>query len=290
MDRRSVLAGLAALPIVSRVEARVEGAQEALTALRARLGPGGRLGVAAGDGVAGPTEFDAGSRYAMCSTFKLPLAAAMLVGVEGRRWALADQLAFGEADLLDYAPRVRAAYESGRRGMGIEDLCAAILEVSDNSAANILLARLGGPAALTRFIRGLGDGATRLDRLEPELNTNLPDDPRDTTTPSAMMRLMRAILFGERLSRENRIRLASWLTGSTIGRDRLRAGLPTGWRAGDKTGTGANGAHNDLAFALPAGGGPPFVIASFISGGDAPAGVRAQVHAAVGRLITTGSV
>lgn len=70
--------------------------------------------------------------------------------------------------------------------MSVRDLCAAAVTVSDNSAANILLAPIGGPAALTQFLRGIGDRATRLDRTEVELNTNLPGDLRDTTTPQAM--------------------------------------------------------------------------------------------------------
>jgi len=285
IHRRTLLLGLAALPVAASAPAQVEGAREAFAALRARLGPGGRLGVAAMDS-AGRTLFDADSRFAMCSTFKLPLAAAMLGGAERGRWTLADELAFGEADLLEYAPVVRANLAAGR--LSIEALCAAIIEVSDNSAANILLRKLGGPAALTDYIRTHGDRETRLDRIEPELNGNLAGDPRDTTTPAAMLRLTRSILFGERLTQPNRVKLATWMARCSTGRDRLRAGLPSGWRLGDKTGTGANGAHNDVLFALPPGQ-PPLVIASFISGGDAPDPVRAEIHAAVARFVTTGS-
>lgn len=286
LDRRTLLLGLAALPAAGPALAQVEGAREAFTALRARLGPGGRLGVAAMNS-AGRTLFDADSRYAMCSTFKLPLAAAMLAGVERGRWTLAEELNFAAADLLDYAPVVRANLAAGK--LSIEALCAAIIEVSDNSAANILLRKLGGPGALTEYIRGLGDHETRLDRLEPDLNSNLPDDPRDTTTPNAMLRLTRTILFGDRLSQANRIKLATWMARCTTGRDRLRAGLPPAWRLGDKTGTGANGAHNDVLFALPPVQ-PPLVVACFISGGDASDEVRAQIHASVARFIATGSV
>lgn len=286
LDRRTLLLGLASLPMAAPALAQVEGAREAFTTLRGRLGAGGRLGVAAMDS-AGRTLFDADSRYAMCSTFKLPLAAAMLAGVERGRWTLGEELAFGEADLLEHAPVVRANLAAGR--LSIEALCAAIVEVSDNSAANILLRKLGGPAALTEYIRNQGDRETRLDRMEPELNSNISNDPRDTTTPAAMLHLSRSILFGERLSQPSRVKLATWMARSSTGRDRLRAGLPTGWRLGDKTGTGANGAHNDVLFALPPGQ-PPLVIASFISGGDAPDAVRAQVHAAVARFITTGAL
>ncbi|HEV2816774.1 MAG TPA: class A beta-lactamase [Allosphingosinicella sp.] len=286
LDRRTLLLGFASLPIAAPALAQVEGAREAFTTLRARLGPGGRLGVAAMDS-AGRTLFDADSRYAMCSTFKLPLAAAMLAGAEGGRWRMSEELAFGEADLLDYAPVVRANLAAGR--LSIEALCAAIVEVSDNSAANILLRKLGGPAALTDYVRNHGDRETRLDRIEPELNSNVTGDPRDTTTPAAMLRLTRSILFGELLSQPNRVKLATWMARSSTGRDRLRAGLPASWRLGDKTGTGANGAHNDVLFALPPGQ-PPLVIACFISGGDAPDAVRAQVHAAVARFVATGAL
>jgi beta-lactamase class A len=286
LDRRTLLLGLAAAPLAVPALAQVAGAREAFAVLRERLGPGGRLGVAALDS-AGRTVFDADSRYAMCSTFKLPLAAAMLEGVQRGRWTLAEELPFGEADLLEHAPVIRANSAAGR--LSIEALCAAAVEVSDNGAANILLRKLGGPAALTDYVRNHGDRETRLDRIEPELNSNLPDDPRDTTTPAAMLRLARSILFGDRISQPNRIKLATWMARSPTGRNRLRAGLPAAWRMGDKTGTGANGAHNDVLFALPPGQ-PPLVIACFISGGDATAEVRSEIHASVARFITTGSV
>jgi beta-lactamase class A len=286
IDRRSLLLGLAALPVAGSALAQVEGAREAFAALRARLGPGGRLGVAAMDS-AGRTLFDADSRYAMCSTFKLPLAAAMLDGVQRGRWTLAEELTFGEADLLDNSPVTRASVAAGR--LSIETLCAAIIEVSDNTAANTLLRKLGGPAALTDYIRQHGDRETRLDRYEMELNSNIEGDPRDTTTPAAMLGLARSILFGDRLTQPNRIKLATWMARSVTGRNRLRAGLPAAWRMGDKTGTGANGAHNDVLFALPPSQ-PPLVIACFISGGDAPPEVRSEIHASVARFITTGSV
>ncbi|HYJ53887.1 MAG TPA: class A beta-lactamase [Allosphingosinicella sp.] len=286
LDRRSLLLGLAALPVAGSALAQVEGAREAFTALRARLGPGGRLGVAAMDS-AGRTLFDADSRYAMCSTFKFPLAAAMLEGAQRGRWTLAEELAFGESDLLDNSPVTRAGIAAGR--LSIEALCGAILEVSDNTAANVLLRKLGGPAALTEYIRLHGDRETRLDRYEMDLNSNVEGDPRDTTTPAAMLRLTRSILFGERLTQPNRIKLASWMARSPTGRNRLRAGMPASWRMGDKTGTGASGAHNDVLFALPPGQ-PPLVIACFISGGAATPEVRSEIHASVARFITTGSV
>jgi beta-lactamase class A len=286
IDRRALLAGLAAVPFASAGKAqRAADHQPAFEALRARLGPGGRLGVAALTG-RGSILFDPDSRYAMASTFKLALAGCMLAGAEHRLWAMADELPFGEADLLDHAPVVRANLARGR--LSIETLCAAVVEVSDNSAANLLLRRIGGPAALTAFVRRCGDPVTRLDRYEVALNSNLPGDPRDTTSPRAMVRLMWSLLFGSALAPASRARLLGWMEGATTGLGRLRAGLPAGWRVGDKTGNGANGAANDLAFALPPGG-AAILIACYTSGGNAPTAVRDEVHASVARLVAASA-
>ncbi len=287
LDRRSLLLAAAALPLAGIARAQETGPFDVRAALerqRSRLGSGGRLGVTAWDGGERRIDFDPHSRYAMCSTFKLPLAAAILAGAELERWSLADEIEFGEDDLLEYAPTVRANLERGR--MSIEALCAAAMLVSDNSAANLLLARLGGPRELTMFLRRCGDRVTRLDRIEPELNSNLPGDVRDTTTPGAMVALMWTLLFGEVLGRSSRLKLVSWMARATTGRDRLRAGFPLEWRVGDKTGTGANGAYNDIAFALT----PrrvPVLIACYASGGDAPDDERADIHAEVGRIVAT---
>jgi len=250
--------------------------------LQARLGRGGRLGVAALD-VTGNRWLghDETSRYAMCSTFKLALAACILARVDRGTLSLGQETPFGQADLLDYAPVVRANVALGR--LPVERLCAAAVELSDNSAANLLLGLIGGPPGLTAFFRSAGDPVTRLDRTEPALNSNLPGDPRDTTTPQAMVGLMRAMLLGEILSAASRGRLIGWMEGATTARDRLRAGFPTGWRVGDKSGTGSD-ANNDLAIAWPPGRGP-ILIASYTSGPRETMGVRAEVHAAVARLV-----
>ncbi len=287
IDRRALLLAAAALPIAGAARAReVDPAeiQAALERQRTRLGPGGRLGVTAWDGAERRIDFDSNSRYAMCSTFKLPLAAAILAGAELERWSLADEIEFDEYDLLEYAPTVRANLERGR--MSIEALCAAAMLVSDNSAANLLLARLGGPRELTLFLRRCGDRISRLDRIEPDLNTNLPGDARDTTTPGAMVALMWTLLFGEVLGRASRLKLVSWMARSTTGRDRLRAGFPRDWRVGDKTGTGPNGAYNDIAFALTARR-VPILISCYASGGDADGDERAEIHAEVGRIVAS---
>lgn len=284
IDRRTFVVGSLALAggCGGRGGASAD-ARPALELLRAELGQRARLGVAAVDTGSGATvRFDPESRYAMCSTFKLPLAAAILAGVDRGSLSLSDELRFGEADLLSHAPVIRANVARGR--LSLERLCAAIVKVSDNSAANLLLRRLGGPAALTRFIRRCGDRVTRLDRYEEALNSNLPRDPRDTTTPSAMLGLMQTLLLGNVLAPSSRAQLGEWMVGATTGLRRLRAGLPPGWRAGDKTGNGANGAANDIAIAWPPER-PPILIASYISGAEVGDEARHAAHATVARIV-----
>lgn len=252
-------------------------------ALQARLGPGGRLGVAALDTGSGRRlGHDEGSRYAMASTFKWALAAAILAEADRGALSLDQDIPFGPSDIISHSPVTEAHLAAGRLPIG--RMCQAIVEVSDNAAANLLLARIGGPAELTAFIRRSGDPVTRLDRTELELNSNLPGDPRDTTTPAAMVALLRTLLLGEALSVESRARLTGWLESSATGRERLRAGLPAGWRAGDKTGSGANGAVNDVAIAWPPGR-TPILIACYQSGGHAEGAERNAVHAEVARLV-----
>jgi beta-lactamase class A len=283
IDRRSLVAALLALPGCMRVAGGPTASAEPFERIRAGLGKGARFGFAALDTGSGRRiGFDTASRYAMCSTFKLPLAAAVLSEVDRGKLTLADEVGFTAADLQEYAPVVRANLARGR--LSLEALCASIIEVSDNSAANLLLSGVGGPPGLTRFMRRCGDSVSRLDRDEPTLNQNLPGDPRDTTNPEAMVGLMRVLLTGNILSADSRDRLIAWMEGATTGLSRLRAGLPSGWRVGDKTGTGANGAHNDVAIAWPPSR-SPILMASFQSGGDASGDARNAAHAAAARLV-----
>jgi beta-lactamase class A len=259
-------------------------ARERLEAVRATLGSGGRLGVAAIDTGSGrELRFDADARYSMASTFKLPLAAAVLARVDSGEMSLEEKLQIPPGKSLDNSPAIDRYREEG--SLSVARLCSAIVELSDNSAANMLLRRIGGPEAFTRFIRACGDPVTRLDRFEMELNCNLPGDPRDTTSPAAMAGLVRTLVLGERLSEQSRRHLSTWLTKSVPGADRLKAGFPTPlWLVGHKTGTGANGAVNDVAVAWRSGK-PPVVVACYQSGGTADRPTRFAAHAAVGRLV-----
>jgi beta-lactamase class A len=252
-----------------------------LAALETRTG--GRLGVAVLDTGSGRRLDHRGrERFPLCSTFKVLLAGAVLARVDAGRESLDRRLSYGQADLLEYAPVTTA--HVGQGNLAIADLCAAAVEVSDNTAANLLLQTLGGPGAITIFARALGDPVTRLDRTEPTLNTALPNDPRDTTTPTAMVNTLRALLLGPVLTPASRQRLEGWMAACTTGQNRIRAGLPTDWVIGDKTGSGELGTVNDVAILRPPHRAPIFV-AVYYTGSTAPMEARNAVLAEVGRIV-----
>jgi beta-lactamase class A len=245
-------------------------------------GIGGRLGVAAlNTGTGRKLGYRASELFAMCSTFKLLLAGCILQKVDTGKEDLKRHISYGQKDLLEYAPVTRAHVQQG--AMTVADLCAAAIGVSDNTAANLLLAQVGGPAGLTHFIRSLGNQVTRLDRIEPGLNSALPGDPRDTTSPAAMVNSMQKLLTGDVLSAASKTQLAAWLEQSTTGKNRLRAGIPPDWRAGDKTGTGERGAIGDVGIFWPPNR-KPILIAAYVMEGNATRDQREQAIAAVGRL------
>ena len=234
---------------------------------------GGRLGLALFSQDEGLVFAHRGAeRFAMCSTFKLALAAMALETAGVRE----ERLDFGEDDILSYAPYAKERAQIGWMS-GLEAAHHAVT-LSDNTAANLLLARLGGPEAFTAWLRNTGDGVTRLDRNEPTLNENARGDPRDTTTPEAKAELVGNLLWGDRLSAIDRGILHGWLVETSTGMARLRGGLPEGWNAGDKTGTcGGEGQpeFNDIAvFETPAGS--HYVLAAFL---DRPTGTSAEADA-----------
>ena len=247
---------------------------------------GGRMGVAALNTADGAmlTHW-ADERFAMCSSFKWLLAAAVLHAEESGALRMDQRVHFAAHDLPFYSPRTTDHLARG--WMTVDDLCAAAVEVSDNGAANLLLAQIGGPQDFTRFARSTGDSVTRLDRNETDLNQNLPDNPRDTSTPAAMTRTMQRVLAGDGvLSAAHREKLIGWMVACETGLTRLRAGLPNTWRVGDKTGTGGSehNATNDVAIAWPPGK-PPIIIVCYMSDSTADAAARDAAHAEVARII-----
>ena len=221
---------------------------------------GGRLGVALIDSKGALLlGFNRDDRFAMCSTFKAPLAAAVLMGAESGKFGLEGQVAFSKSDLQEYAPVVKANMKRGR--MSMAELAEAAVEVSDNSAANLLLPFVGGPEGLTAFMRSHGDAVSRLDRNEPDLNENAEGDVRDTTSPAAMAGLMARLIFQD-MQPDSTKRLREWLNGSSTGDRRIKAGLPEGWTSGGKTGS-CGTAFNDVAL-VKAPSGEEYVLAIFL--------------------------
>ena len=287
LGRRAFLAGLAALAAAgaraasSAYDDRLAQANDRLAALEKR--EGGRLGVAvidSGQGLALAHRAD--ERFPMCSTFKLLASGAVLQLVDEGKESLDRTIPYGPGDLLEYAPVTRA--HVGEGGMRLADICAAAIDWSDNTAANLILSVIGGPRGFTEFTRSLGDQTTRLDRDEPSLNTAIPGDPRDTTTPLAMAGDIEAVLLGGVLSEASRRRLEAWLIADKVGDKRLRAGLPPSWGIGDKTGSGDHGTANVIAILRPPGL-APLLAAVYYTESDAPPDGRNAVHKQVGEII-----
>lgn len=224
--------------------------------------------------------YRADERFAYCSTFKWVLGAAVLKRVEEGKLDLARKVTYGEKDLLEPCALTRAHL---REGMSIGELCAATITTSDNAAANLLEPLVGGLSGMQAFVRGLGDTVMRFDRMEPELNSNLPGDPRDTTTPEAMAHLLRSVLETEALTKASREQLLGWMKATTTGKSRIRAGVPQGWTVANKTGTGSNGITNDVAVIYPPQGAPIF-LCIFIESRKAEPQAREAAIAEVTRL------
>lgn len=220
-------------------------------------------------------------RYAFCSTFKALLGAAILHKSSQDADLLEREITLNSSDFVAYSP-VTEKHKDG--SMRIADLCAATIQTSDNTAANALLRELGGPAALTAYMRSIGDNAFRLDRWETELNSALPGDLRDTSTPSAMASSLYKVVLGNALAEPQKQLLKDWLIGNTTGNTRIRAGLPQGWIVGDKTGTGDYGSAHDIAVVWPPSR-APFVLAIYTSRKKKDSEARSDIIAEVTRVV-----
>ncbi|MGW5917568.1 class A beta-lactamase [Nocardia fluminea] len=210
---------------------------------------GARLGLSVVDtGTAATANYREGERFPMASTFK-GLACGALLQAHPLSTGYFDQvIRYTAADIVVNSPETEKHIDTG---MTVAALCDAAITLSDNTAGNMLLRLLGGPAGFTAFLRTLGDTVSRLDRWEPELNTAIPGDERDTTTAAALVANYRALVVGTALQEPERAQLATWLKASKTGAERIKAGLPTDWIVGDKTGTPAYGSALDVAVAWP---------------------------------------
>lgn len=246
---------------------------------------GGRLGVAVLDTQTGSSYAYRGTeRFPMCSTFKFLAAACVLSRVDQGQEQLTRRIAIQPTDIVPYAPLTQPRV--GGLPMTMAELCEAAVTLSDNTAANLMLGSFGGPAALTAYVRTLGDDFTRLDRNEPDLNQAEPGDPRDTTTPDAMLRNLQQVVLGNALSPASRNQITRWLLDCQTGDRKLRALLPAGWRVADKTGSGGHGSNNDIGVLWPPGR-KPVLVTSYLTQTSADATARDRALADVGKLVAS---
>lgn len=242
------------------------------------------------DGRVGISLIDTGSeftwshrqdeRFLMNSTVKVPLCGAVLSRVDAGTLSLSDQLPVTEDDLLSYAPVTEQRVGTN---MSVAELCLATIDMSDNTTANLLLDHVGGPEAITQFFRSTGDIESRLDRREPEMNTFAPGDPRDTTTPEAIARMLQSLLLGDALSDGSRRQLAEWMIHGGVTGQLLRADVPADWQVHDKSGSGSH-TRNLIALVTPEGD-APWVVSIFLSDMDTDFDTRNAALQAIGRAV-----
>lgn len=293
--RRTLLRCAIALPLLPRVglaqTVQNSPLQQQINAQIAALETvsGGRIGFAVIDTADGSQlGYRDDERFAFCSTAKVLAVAAILKQSMTRPALLQQRMHFSAQQLTDsgYAP---VTSKHLAEGMTIAELCAAALTYSDNAAMNLLLDALASPdqsgvQAVTAYARAIGDSTFRLDRTEPSLNTAIPGDPRDTSTPRAMALTLHRLVLGDVLAAPQRSQLLGWLKANTTGDKRIRAGVPASWQVGDKTGTGAYGTTNDLAILWPEAR-PALILAIYYTQTDPKAVARDEVVAATTRIV-----
>ncbi|MGI5128340.1 class A beta-lactamase [Pseudonocardia sp. CA-107938] len=283
VDRRALLTAALTAPVACaapRPAAPVIDVSAQLAALEQRFAT--RLGVhAVATGDDRELGHRADERFPHCSTFKVLAAGAVLDRYPIEH--LEQRVPIAASDVVSHSPI------SGRRvgtGMTIREAADAAIRYSDNTAGNLLLKQVDGPAGVTAFVRSLGDGVTRLDRWETELNSAIPGDERDTSTPRALASDYRELVLGTRLDAAKRALLRGWLVANTTGDQRIRAGVPQGWQVGDKTGTGDHAAANDVAVLWPPNA-PPLVLAVLSASDRSAAKPDNALFGEVARIVTS---
>lgn len=272
-------AGVGALPLDdAALAAAVKQEEQALNA---------RIGVAAIDVATGKqVSYRGDERFPLNSTHKALSCGALLSEVDKGRLALTSSTSFSKNRLVEYSPVTGKFVEPA--SITWRELCSAAVSLSDNTAANLVVERVGGPAAVTRFLRTAGDNVTRLDRDEPELNSAIPGDKRDTTTPVAVIQTLEKLALGDVLKPASRRQLIQWMRDDKVADALLRSTLPAGWTIADKTGAGENGSRSIIAIAWPLTG-KPIIVAIYITETGASMTERNEAIARLGKVLFTPS-
>ncbi len=280
--RRQFLLAAACLPLAACATSAAS-EDEAVTRLRElEQTLDGRLGLYARDtGSGAQLAYRADERFPMCSTFKIMAAAAILARSTQDAGLPERRIRYTKAELVSYSPVTEHHLADG---MTVAALCAAAIQYSDNTAANLLMQLLGGPAGVTAYARAIGDATFQLERWETALNSAIPGEVRDTTSPAAMARSLQRLALGDALAPAQRAQLQDWLRGNTTGAARIRAGVPAGWQVGDKTGSGDYGTANDAAVLWPPQR-APIVLVIYTTRRQADAGSRNDVIAAAAKIV-----
>jgi len=291
MSRRTFLQTAAMMPFVLTATARASESKR-VASPQTRLAElerasGGRLGLYAVNTDSGVLiGHRADERFPVCSTFKVILVAAILARTTQIDGLLQRRIHYEQNDLVTYSP-ISEKHVSD--GMTVSELCAAAIQYSDNTSANLLMKILGGPPAVTAYARSIGNSEFRLDRWETELNTCIPGDLRDTATPAAMALSLQSLALGNALPPAQRKQLNEWLHGNTTGAKRIRAAIPAGWQIGDKTGSGDYGTANDIAVLYPPER-KPLVIVVYYTREEQNAKRNDDVVAAAARIVVDSLV
>ncbi|WP_175853002.1 class A beta-lactamase [Burkholderia anthina] len=284
--RRSLLLAAVAAPFVAACssapvadQGRAHAAQADLATLE--KASNGRLGVAVLDTSNGTRiAYHARERFPLCGTYAVSAAAAILARGALDASLLPRRILYRRYDVVTGSPVTESHVDTG---MTIAQLCVAMLQSGDKGAGNLLMNVLGGPQAVTAFAHESGDTTFRLDRWEPELNDAAPHDVRDTSTPVAMVDMMKRLLLGDTLGEPQRAQLTAWLAAGARGATGIAAGVPSGWRIADKAGSGGYGTTTDVAVVWPPSRAPIVMAISFTQPrADAPA--RADVVASAARI------
>ncbi|TCW08613.1 beta-lactamase class A/beta-lactamase class A TEM [Raoultella sp. BIGb0138] len=258
-------------------EATVSKVKEAESQLQARVGYA-ELDLSSGRLLTG---YRSAERFPMMSTFKVLLCGAVLSRVDTGEEKLDRRIDYRQQDLVEYSPVTEKHLSDG---LTVAELCAAAITLSDNTAANLLLATLGGPQGLTAFLRRSGDRTSRLDRWETALNEALPGDARDTTTPEAMAQTLRQLLTGNVLSAASQRQLQRWMVDDKVAGPLLRSALPAGWFIADKTGAGNRGSRGIVA-ALGPDGKASRIVVIYLTETKASMDERNKQIAAIGETL-----
>jgi beta-lactamase class A len=238
------LLALVAQPAVAASSPNLTTLEQQLNSMVA--GKSADIGIAALDLNSGETVSIKGNTpFPMASTVKVAVAALYLAQVDNGRRSLDDVI----------------------NGQSARSLMRRMLVHSDNQATDILLADLGGPAAVHDWLRDNGVTGLRMDRTISELLHSKRDlwDRRDSTTPMAMVDLLRRIYKAELIKPESRNYLLDLMAQCETGKNRMKALLPSGTPVEHKTGT-LDGLADDVGF-ITMPDGHRVAVAIFTRGG-----------------------